>query len=96
MPGEPLYWDDDDYKELVGGGKVFKFEGETLTEGIQGNYGAYIADLFGDWREEIIAMFPGEIRIYSSTIPASNRKVTLMQDHQYRMHVASFSDGRNR
>ncbi|GHT18277.1 rhamnogalacturonan endolyase YesW [Bacteroidia bacterium] len=90
IPGTPLYWDDDDYKELVGGGKVFKFGGATLSEGIPGGY---IADLFGDWREEIIATYPGEIRIYSSTLPASNKKVTLMQDHQYRMHVASFSVG---
>jgi rhamnogalacturonan endolyase len=86
----PLWWDDDDYKELLSGGKVFKFDGDTLSWGIRGDY---IADLFGDWREEVIALLPGEIRIYSSTIPAGNRKVTLMQDHQYRMHVASFSVG---
>ncbi|GHT69076.1 rhamnogalacturonan endolyase YesW [Bacteroidia bacterium] len=93
IPGILVYWDDDDYKEFLGGGKVFKFGGDTLSRGIQGSYGDYIIDLFGDWREEIITRFPGEIRIYSSTLPASNKKVTLMQDHQYRMHVASFSAG---
>jgi rhamnogalacturonan endolyase len=47
-----------------------------------------IADCFGDWREELIVSLPGEIRIYSTTIPATTRRVTLMQDRQYRTSVA--------
>ncbi len=35
------------------------------------------ADLFGDWREEIITALPGELRIYSTAIPATDRRVTL-------------------
>jgi rhamnogalacturonan endolyase len=90
MPGSPVWWDDDEYKELVGGGKVFKFGGDTIQRDIPGGI---VVDLLGDWREEIISCPQGEIRVYSSTIPAANRKVCLMQDHQYRMGVASLSVG---
>ncbi len=47
-----------------------------------------IADCLGDWREEFIVSLPGEIRIYSTTIPATSRRVCLMQDRQYRTSVA--------
>ena len=30
-----------------------------------------VADVLGDWREEIITSVPGELRIYSTTIPAT-------------------------
>jgi hypothetical protein len=86
----PLWWDADDAKELLHGGYLFKFQGDTLN----GNFpGGLIADVLGDWREEIIVGMPGEIRIYSTTIPAETRKICLMQNHQYRMDVASFSVG---
>ncbi|MDR2138999.1 MAG: silent information regulator protein Sir2 [Tannerella sp.] len=90
LNARPLYWDDDEYKELLENGKVYKFGGDTLSRDI---YDGYICDLFGDWREESIACLRGEIRIYSTTVPADNRKVTLMQDHQYRMGAASYSSG---
>lgn len=47
-----------------------------------------IADCLGDWREELIVSLPGEVRIYSTTIPASSRRVCLLQDRQYRTSVA--------
>jgi hypothetical protein len=47
-----------------------------------------IADCLGDWREEVIVSLPGELRIYSTTIPATSRRVCLMQDRQYRTSVA--------
>lgn len=47
-----------------------------------------IADCLGDWREELIMSLPGEIRIYSTTIPAQSRHACLMQDRQYRTAVA--------
>ncbi|MDR1919016.1 MAG: hypothetical protein LBQ65_05145 [Tannerellaceae bacterium] len=90
LDASPIWWDDDDYKELMGGGCVYKFEGDTLQRNVGGGY---VADIFGDWREESISLLKGEIRIYSSTLPAKNRKVCLMQDHHYRMGVASFSVG---
>lgn len=53
----------------------------------------FIADLFGDWREEIITVLPGEMRIYTTTIPAEDRRVTLMQDPVYRSTVTHNSMG---
>ncbi|MDD4362516.1 MAG: rhamnogalacturonan lyase, partial [Bacteroidales bacterium] len=48
------------------------------------------ADLFGDWREEIIFRTTDnkELRIYSTQIPSPHRMVTLMQDPLYRLGVA--------
>jgi rhamnogalacturonan endolyase len=60
--------------------------GETIG-GLQGTVVA-IADCMGDWREELIVSVAGEIRIYSTTIPATTRRVCLMQDRQYRTSVA--------
>ena len=52
-----------------------------------------IADCLGDWREEIITSLPGEIRIYSTTIPTDSRRICLMQDRQYRLGVTAASMG---
>lgn len=75
-----------------GGFNMIKYTGETLTTGIQGNI-MMIADLRGDWREEIVTMLPGELRIYSTVIPAQDRRVTLMQDPLYRSYIAHRSMG---
>jgi hypothetical protein len=42
------------------------------------------ADVLGDWREEIIVSVEGELRIYTTPIPAMDRRVCLMQDPVYR------------
>ena len=52
-----------------------------------------IADLIGDWREELVTVSPGELRIYSTQIPASDRRICLMQNHLYRSDVAHRSMG---
>jgi rhamnogalacturonan endolyase len=52
-----------------------------------------IADLYGDWREELVTSLPGELRIYTTAIPAKDRRVTLMQDGIYRSYVAHRSMG---
>ena len=62
------------------------YVGETLGR-VEGNIVA-IADCLGDWREELIVSMPGEIRIYSTTIPATSRRVGWMEDRQYRTSVA--------
>ncbi len=51
---------------------------------------ALSADLYGDWREEIIwrSSDNKELRIYTTTIPTSHRLVTLMHDAQYRAAIA--------
>jgi rhamnogalacturonan endolyase len=53
----------------------------------------HVADIVGDWREEIVTVEQGELRIYSTTIPARNRRVSLMQDPLYRNDVAHRSMG---
>jgi len=81
-----VYWTDEATKVLVVGGKIKKYNGPELGA-IKGRIVA-IADCLGDWREEIITSLDGEIRIYTSTIPAKTRRVCLMQDRQYRTAVA--------
>lgn len=48
------------------------------------------ADLFGDWREEVIWRSDDDtkIRIYFTTIPTEHRIYTLMHDMQYRQAIA--------
>ena len=52
-----------------------------------------IADIFGDWRKEILASVPGELRIYTTAIPARDRRVWLMQDPIYRNCVIRQTSG---
>ena len=49
------------------------------------------ADIFGDWREELIvrAADSKSIRIYCTTYDTDYRVTTLMHDPQYRMQVSS-------
>lgn len=50
-----------------------------------------VADIFGDWREELIlwdGKDPSVINIYSSNVASSYAIPTLMHDHVYRMGVA--------
>ncbi len=48
------------------------------------------ADILGDWREEFVVRTTDSsaLRIYTTTIPATNRLYTLMHDPQYRVSVA--------
>ena len=82
-----VYWDADPQRELLIGGKIVKFEGPTLPPRIEGLIVA-VADILGDWREEIITSLPGELRIYTTAIPAADRRPCLMQDPLYRLDVA--------
>ncbi len=52
-----------------------------------------MADILGDWREELITVLPGELRIHTTTIPAKDRRLCLMQDLVYRAGVAHRSMG---
>lgn len=69
-----------------------KWKGETLTHDIEGSI-LMIGDLYGDWREEIVTSLPGEIRIYSTNIPAKDRRTCLMQDPIYRSYICQRSMG---
>ncbi len=81
-----VYWTDEPAKVILAGRKIRKYAGPELGA-IEGRVVA-IADCLGDWREEIITSLDGEIRIYTTTIPAKTRRVCLMQDRQYRTAVA--------
>jgi rhamnogalacturonan endolyase len=82
-----VWWDADLLREIETEGQVSKWQGEVLTTNIEGNVQIW-ADLFGDWREEIATYHEGEIRIYTTTIPAADRRVCLTQDPLYRADVA--------
>jgi rhamnogalacturonan endolyase len=71
---------------------IIKYKGPALTSGIEGRI-VMTADILGDWREELITVLPGELRIYTTTIPAKDRRVCLMQDPVYRAEVTHRSMG---
>jgi len=87
----PVWWDADDLKELNINSNLFKYKGESFLK-IEGNV-MFVADILGDWREEIVTSLPGEVRIYSTNIPANNKKTCLMQNRQYRLGVATSTMG---
>jgi rhamnogalacturonan endolyase len=80
------FWTAEPTKVFEIGGKLFKYPREEVAR-IEGRVVA-IADCLGDWREEIITALEGEIRIYTTTIPAKTRRICLMQDRLYRTDVA--------
>ena len=71
---------------------VMKYPSDTLTPGLQGRV-VMVADILGDWREELITTERGALKIYTTTIPASDRRVCLMQDPVYRAEVTHRSMG---
>lgn len=71
---------------------IVKWKGDKVWSGIEGSI-LMVADLYGDWREEIVTAVRGEIRIYTTNLPASDRRITLMQDPIYRSYVAHRSMG---
>ena len=86
------YWDGDVQRELIRGGKLQKINGLDYSPRIAGTI-VGIADVVGDWREEIITTLPGEMRIYVTQIPAKDRRVCLMQDPFYRADISTASQG---
>lgn len=93
-----VFWDSDNQRELLEDGHIFDYKGFDALElnkqdpTVEGRVIA-IADIVGDWREEIITSVPGEIRIYSTTILTNNRHNCLIQDPIYRNYVAHASNG---
>jgi len=87
----PLWWDADPQKEVITGKAIQDWNGPAI-QAIEGRVIA-VMDCLGDWREEVIACVPGELRIYSTTIPAQDRRPCLLEDHQYRMGVAAQTMG---
>ncbi len=81
-----VYWLDGPTKVFEVGGRLLKYPREEIGR-IQGRVVA-IADVVGDWREELIAALDGEIRIYTTTTPTQRRRPWLMEDRLYRNDVA--------
>jgi rhamnogalacturonan endolyase len=86
-----VWWDADEQKEICYKNRVIEYNGQE-KQAIEGDI-LIVADIIGDWREEIITSLPGELRIYSTNIVADSRKVCLMQNHLYRMAVATAGMG---
>lgn len=101
-----IYWDGDIGREIMDGNGVYKWSvaGEEVNAIFKAKGAHSInaakatpclqADIFGDWREELI--FPADdcehIRIYSTTTPTAYRIPTLMSDGQYRNAVGWQND----
>ena len=99
-----IYWDADELRELEDGTAIHKGDGTLLLscDGCMSNNHtkatpALTADLFGDWREEIIWRTPDSsaLRVYTTTDVTQRRIYTLMHDPQYRMQVSSEQTGYN-
>lgn len=99
-----IYWDGDLQDELLDGTTISKYGGSTLGIGSTpiANLGSpsscngtkatpcLSADLFGDWREEVILWSTTDyatLNIYSTTTGTKYRVPTLMHDHTYRMGI---------
>jgi hypothetical protein len=70
-------------------GPLLTAEGTRTNNGTKGNP-SLVADIFGDWREELLlrTVDSSAIRIFLSTEVTSHKLYTLMHDPQYRVEVA--------
>ena len=96
-----IYWDADETREIEDATHIDKYSAGTTTRLLTGanvasNNGTkstpvLTADLFGDWREEIVWRLSDNsaLRIYTTTAITTRRIYTLMHDPQYRMQVSS-------
>ncbi|RVX41750.1 hypothetical protein EDD27_4317 [Nonomuraea polychroma] len=82
----------DDWKR----GTVLTAEGTLTNNWTKGNPGL-VADVFGDWREELLTRTADSsaIRIFLSTEVTDRKLYTLMHDPQYRVDVARQQTGYN-
>jgi rhamnogalacturonan endolyase len=92
-----VYWDADELRELEDGTSITKLGGSTLLScsTCASNNGTkatptLTADLFGDWREEVVWRQSDNkaLRIYTTTAVTQRRIYTLMHDPTYRAQVA--------
>jgi rhamnogalacturonan endolyase len=106
-----VYWDGDLLRELLDGTTIDKWN--PATERLERLLTAYdfgaasnnttkatpnlSADLFGDWREEVIWRNSNntELLIFTTTIPTTERLRTLMHDTQYRSAIANQNSAYN-
>ena len=96
-----VWWDGDLSRELLDGNQITKWsvknnQGSRLltaygANSVNGTKSTPVlqADLFGDWREEVVLRY-GEnaVRIYTTTSATTHRLVTMMHDPVYRCAVS--------
>ena len=101
-----IYWDGDLYDEVLDGTKLDKWNGNGTTrlftfynypagDGVATNNGTkstpcLVADIFGDWREEVVYRTArnDSLIIFTTTIPTTHRMYTPMHDPEYRAAIA--------
>lgn len=106
-----IYWDGDLQEESFNGagvsesaGCIYKYGSSapiatftgTLTNNSTKATPCLQADIFGDWREEVVMRTSaGNIRIYTTTATTTWRNYTLLDDHQYRNAMITQMNGYN-
>jgi rhamnogalacturonan endolyase len=106
-----VWWDGDLLRELLDGTTINKWNWLTSSSspllsaaalGAGSNNSTKAtpnlsADLFGDWREEVIWRNTNnqELLIFTTTIPTTYRMRTLLQDSHYRLSIAWQNVGYN-
>jgi rhamnogalacturonan endolyase len=104
-----IWWDGDLLRELLDRTSIYKWDWQNsrldtlfTADGCRPNNGSKAtpvlsADLFGDWREEVVFRTSDNnaLRIYTTTIPTEHRIHTLMHDPQYRLSIATQNVGYN-
>lgn len=106
-----IYWDGDFLSEILDGTTVSKWNWQKERSDVifdakkfqcESNNGtkknpSLVADLFGDWREEVIYRTADnqELRIFSTNIPTKHRLYTLMHNPQYRLSIVWQNVGYN-
>ena len=99
-----IFWDGDVLSELLDGTNIMKWDYENNKATRILNVGDYncvknngtksnpvlSADIWGDWREEIIYRTAdnNELRIFTTPISTDKKFYTLMHDPQYRLSIA--------
>ena len=103
-----IHWDGDLERELLDGNTITKYSVKRgaaavfTADGCESNNSTkavpcLTADLFGDWREELVLRTSDNkhLRIFATPESTQYRLTTLMQDPQYRMQVAAEQSGYN-
>jgi len=96
-----IFWDGDLYDELLDGTNITSWNGSGMERifsakdcskinGSKSNPSLQ-ADIFGDWREEVIyPLSDGSgLRVFTTNIPTKYKMKTLMSDNVYRSGVAA-------
>ncbi len=104
-----IYWDGDLCAEHFDGDRIQKFNDDNIAferlltfndvgfNNTTKRNPCLQADLFGDWREELILRKSDNtgLRVFMSLCPTDYMFTTFLQDHQYRMAVAWQNTGYN-